>query len=443
MENYISEKIKNIGGHKMRLPALIIASAGNGYQTLYKSTAFDSLNPRDLDAVCRRMDGFKFDGRYSYFITQSLGKMVIGKSTLISKPEYGERKIKVTHCYFLNMGAFIDVVRGYRRQGAVISTFKEHIRQDYDESVEEVSFVRRPFAENTMNGNDIVDAIISLGMVDSSKKFMFSDINPEDAMKVLFGYFPSTFISDLSLLTNGESESNDMNVLFGRMNVISDNRLISVHTASKGISNITDEIASFVMSGYKDQIVEIMGHVDKLDMGYLAELVSVTRIVVGFEQSGVISASQIIKLMDKATTIEGKMSIYGLVIDMKNKLQDGTITSVETLERYWAFVFYTSLVNGDKKNSALVHNVCANQKKFDRERYLYFIKEAITMRCDEIDNENLALLVLLSHEKTMEKTKLINNRYDIRAAKAFLANHLELGQRKSVVENILMEMVLA
>lgn len=426
----------------MRLPALIIASAGNGYQTLYKSRAFDSLNPRDLDAVCRRMDGYRFDGRYSYFVTQSLGKMVIGKSTLISKPEYGERKIKVTHCYFMNMGSFIDIVRGYRRQGAVIATFREHIRQDYDEYVEDVSFVRRPFAENSMNGNDIVDTIISLGMTDENKKFMFSDIHPEDAMKVLFGYFPSTFVSDLSVLTHGEPESNDMNVLFGRMNVISDNRIISVHTASKGISNISDEIASLVMSEYKNQIVEIMEHVDKLEMGYLAELVSVTRIIAAFEQSGVISASNIIKLMDKASTIEGKMSIYGLVIDMKNKMQEASITNTEILEKYWAFVLFTSLVNGDKKNSALVHNVCANQKGFDRERYLDFIKEAISMKYEEIDNENLALLILLAHEKQLDKTRLINNRYDARAAKVFIS-HLDLGQRKGIIEDILLDMALA
>lgn len=427
----------------MRLPVLIIASAGNGYQTLYKSKAFDSLNPRDLDAVCRRMDGYRFDGNASYFITQSLGKMVIGKSTLISKPEYGDRKIKVTHCYFMNMSSFIDIARGYRRQGAAIATFKEHVRQDYDASVENVAFVRKPFAENTMNVNDIVDAIISIGMVDANKKYMFSDINPKDAMKVMFGYFPSTFISELSVLTNGEAETNDMNILFGGINVISDNRIISVHTAARGISNISDEITSFVMSRYNSFIVDIMEHVDRLEMGYLAELVSVTRIITAFEKSGVISASHVIKLMDKASTIEGKMSIYGIIIEIKNSIKDGAVTGIETLEKYWAFVLFTSVTAGDKKNAALVHNVCSNQKGIDRSRYLNFIKEAILMKYNEIDNENLALLVLLSHEKMPDKTRLINNRYDIRMAKSFLSGRLNLGARRQDVEEILMEMEMA
>lgn len=427
----------------MRLPVLIIASAGNGYQILYKSKAFDSLNPRDLEAVCERMDGYKFDGTSSYFVTQSLGKMVIGKSTLISKPEYGDRKIKVTHCYFMNMSSFIDIVRGYRRQGAVIASFKEHIRQDYDESVENVAFVRKPFAENTMNINDIVDAIISVGMVDANKKYMFSDINPNDAMKVMFGYFPSTFISDLSVLTNGEAETNDMNILFGGINVISDNRIISVHTAARGISNISDEITSFAMSRYNSYIVDIMEHVDRLEMGYLAELVSVTRIITAFEKSGVISASHVIKLMDKASTIEGKMSIYGIIIEIKNSIKDGEVTGIETLEKYWAFVLFTSVASGDKKNAALVHNVCSNQKGIDRERYLGFIKEAVLMKYNEIDNENLALLVLLSHEKMPDKTRLINNRYDVRMARSFVINRLNLGSRRPEVEKIMMEMEMA
>lgn len=424
----------------MRLPALIIASAGNGYQILYKSEAFNSLNPMDLDAVCKRMDNYRFEGESSYIITQSLGKMVIGKSTQISKPEFGERKIKVTHCYFMNMGSFIDIVRGYRRQGAVIATFKQQIRQDYDESVENVTFVRRPFAENTMTANDIVDTVISLGMVDKNKKFMFSDVNPSDAMKVLFGYFPSTFVSDLSLLTNGESGTNDMNVLFGGINVVSDNRIISVHTAAKGISNISEEINYFVMSGLKNYIVEMMEHVDRLEAGYLAELVSVTRMIVAFENSGVISASHIIKLMDKASTIEGKMSIYGIIIEIRNGMKDASITNSETLEKYWAFVLYTSITNGDKKNAALVHNVCANQKGIDRDRYLGFIKEAIVIKYNETGDEDLALITLLAHEKALDKTRLINNRYDIRLAKAFMGNRLNLGPRKERVEQILMEM---
>lgn len=427
----------------MRLPALIFASAGNGYQILYRSEAFKSLNPVDFDAVCKRMDNYRFEGDSSYFVTQSLGKVVIGKSTQISKPEFGERKIKVTHCYFMNMGSFVDIVRGYRRQGAVIATFKQHLRQDYDASVENVTFVRRPFAENSMAARDIIDAVISLGMVDKNKKFMFSDIQSSDAMKILFGYFPSTFISDLSLLTKGESGANDMNVLFGGINIISDNRIISVHTAARGISNISEEISSFVMSGLKNSIVEIMEHVDRLDMGYLAELVSVTRMITAFENSGVISASHVIKLMDKASTIEGKMSIYGIIIEMRNAKKDAEITSSEMLEKYWAFVLYTSIVNGDKKNAALVHNVCANQKGIDRDRYLGFIKEALVMKCRETEDEELALLVLLSHEKALDKTRLINNRYDIRLARAFIGNRLDIGARKERVERILVEMEIS
>ena len=83
----------------MRLPSLILASAGNGHQVLYKSKAFDSLNPKDFDAMCKRMDSVQFDATESFFVTQSLGKMVIGRAKYITSEEYGDIKLKITHCY--------------------------------------------------------------------------------------------------------------------------------------------------------------------------------------------------------------------------------------------------------------------------------------------------------------------------------------------------------
>jgi len=424
----------------MRLPSIIIASAGNGYQVLYKSKAFDSLNPADFNAMCERMDGARFDGENAYIVTQSLGKIVLGKSTMVSKPEFGDIKIKVTHCYFMNMTSFIDIVRGYRKQGAVIATFKEQIRQDYDESVETVSFVKKNFPEQSLSSEDIVDSIISFGMTDAYKKFMFTDINSEDALKVLFGFFPATFISELSVLSAGEAVSNDYNVLFGAFNAISDNRIISVHAASKNIASINAEIEYLVMSSFKNYIIDIMEHSDKNENGYLAELVSVIRIVSDFERTSKISATQVIKLMDKASTIEGKMSIYGLVIEMRNNMNEAEIINTEMLEKYWAFVVYTSVVNNDKKNAALVHNVCTNQKGIDRERYYEFIREAIIIKQNETNSEALAILILISFERQMDKTKLINSRYDFRRAHAFIVNKLNIGARGEEVERLMFDM---
>lgn len=427
----------------MRLPALIIASAGNGYQVLFKSRAFDSLNPRDFEAVCNRMDSFKFESKNAYFITQSLGKMVIGKSTQISKPEFGQRKIKVTHCYFMNMSSFIDIVRGFRRQGAVIATFKEHVRQDYDSSVEDVTFIKKNSVQNELSAKDIVDTIISFGMAEGNKKYMFSDIESEVALKVLFEYFPANYISDLSVLTSGEPETNDMNILFGGMNVISDNRIISVHAAARGIANISDELTLFVVSGFKNSIVEIMEHVDSSKAGFLAELVSVTRIISDFEKSGIISAGSIMKLMDKSQSIEGKMAVYGIIVEMQHKLKDSQISNMDTLEKYWAFALYTSIVGGDKKNAALIHNVCTTHKLMDREAYLEYVRQAIILKERETSDEDLALLILISHEKTFDKTKVINNRYDIMMMKAFIGNRLNLGSRRPVIEDIINAMMFS
>ncbi|MBE5959419.1 MAG: hypothetical protein E7254_11235 [Lachnospiraceae bacterium] len=427
----------------MRLPSLIIASAGNGYQVLYKSKAFESLNPKDFDAMCKRMDSVSFDAKQAYFVTQSLGKMVIGRAKHIESPEYGDMKLKVTHCYFMNMHSFVDVVKGFRNQNAVIGTFRDNLSQEYGKEVEDVAFVKEPSAAEKLSQADLVDVIISLGMVDKDKKFMFSGVDPEDAIKVLFEFFPANYICDLSILTQGETETNDTNILFGDMNILSDNKVISIHTAANGISSLTAEITEFVISSFRKEIVEIMEHVSKIENGYLAELVSVTRVITKLESTGVLSASNIIKLMDKASTMEDKMSIFGILVDIKSSIPDSRIIDVEMIEKYWAFVLFKAVSTGDKKNAALVHNVCTCLKGVDRSRYLGFVREAIALKYTELDDENLALLVLLAHEKERENTKLLNNRFDVRKARSFIKNKISIANREENVEKIMVQMVLS
>jgi hypothetical protein len=427
----------------MKLPSLILASAGNGHQVLYKSKAFESLNPKDFDAMCKRMDSVQFDSEESYFVTQSLGKMVIGRAKHITSEEYGDIKLKITHCYFMNMHSFVDVVKGYRNHNAVIASFREHLRQDYGKEVEEVSFIKDSSVSQKLSHADLADIIISLGMVDKTKKFMFAEVDPSDAIRVMFEFFPANFICDLSVVTDGETATNDFNILFGNMNVLSDNKVISIHTAAKGISSLTAEVDEFVSSAYRKQIVEIMEHVSKIENGYLAELVSVTRVVAKLESTGVLSASNIIKLMDKASSIEDKMSIFGILIDIKSSIEDSRIVDVEMIEKYWAFVLFKAIATGDKKNAALVHNVCTCLRGVDRERYLGYVREAIAMRYTELDDENLALLVLLAHEKKKEKTKLLNNRFDVRMARSFIKNKLNIPNRVDNVEKIMVQMVLS
>jgi hypothetical protein len=147
--------------------------------------------------------------------------------------------------------------------------------------------------------------------------------------------------------------------------------------------------------------------------------------------------------MDKASSIEDKMSIFGLLIDIKSSIEDSRIIDVEMIEKYWAFVLFKAISTGDKKNAALVHNVCTCLKGVDRERYLGFVREAIAMRYTELDDENLALMVLLEHEKKKEKTKLLNNRFDVRKARSFIKNKISIPKREENVEKIMVQMVLS
>ena len=424
----------------MRIPALIIASMGNGYRVLYKSKIFDSLKPTDFDMVCKRMDGFRFEDSEAYFITQSIGRMVIGKSSNIPL-EDSEKKVKLVHCYFMNMNEFTDVIRGYRRQGAVIATFKGSFKGGFDESVEEITFKKKSSVQLDMDAADIRDTIISFGLAEGKRKYMFSEVDPDNALRVLLEFFPANFISEISVLTKGESDSNDVNVLFGSYNILSDNKVISIHSASQEIVNISLEINEFIKSEFKNAIVEIMEHVDRYDRGYLTELVSTVKTVSAFERSAIIDSNDIMRLMDKAQTIEGKMAIYGIILEMMNKIKKAQIINTDMLEKYWAFVLYTSVADNDRKNAALVHNICANHRIIDRDNYLRYVKKAIEMKYNEMDDDDLALMIIIAHEKPEDKTRLLNMPYDTRMAKAFMNNRLDLGARLSDIEDIMMDLL--